>query len=129
MTWRRGGPARLVSTRREGETTTFNVTGSSDPVPVAGSGAEALEMLARGDGPIDLLVTDVIMPHMFGKELAERVRGHHPSTRVLFMSGYAQPIPSSQGTLDPGVVLIEKPFTAEQLIRKVRQVIDETLTP
>jgi PAS domain S-box-containing protein len=91
-------------------------------VVTAADGSEALRA-ARGTAQIDLLLTDVIMPHMLGKEVAQRVRGLRPHTRVLFMSGYAQPVLASQGTLDPGVALIEKPFTEPQLLEKIRDVL------
>jgi hypothetical protein len=61
---------------------------------------------------------------MQGKELAEEARRHRPGLRVLYMSGYAQPILASHGTLDTGVVLLEKPFTERSLLRRVREVLD-----
>jgi DNA-binding NtrC family response regulator len=76
--------------------------------------------LADQHAPIDLLLTDVVMPYMLGKELAERLTAAHPGTRVLYMSGYAQPVLASQGTLDPDVTLLEKPFTKPQLLNAVR---------
>ncbi|WP_432825038.1 PAS domain S-box protein [Dactylosporangium sp. CA-092794] len=88
-------------------------------VITAANGAEALAVVG-GPGGVDLLLTDVIMPEMLGKELAERVRGLRPGTRVLFMSGYAQPILASQGTLDPSVTLLAKPFTEAELLAEVR---------
>ena len=68
----------------------------------ADGGTQALELAARHEGAIDLLVSDVVMPGMLGKELAERLVDVRPDTRVLYMSGYAQPVLASQGTLDPG---------------------------
>jgi two-component system cell cycle sensor histidine kinase/response regulator CckA len=65
-----------------------------------------------------------VMPGMLGKELAERLVGSRPGTRVLYMSGYAQPVLASQGTLDPGVALLEKPFTATDLLTAVRDRLD-----
>jgi two-component system cell cycle sensor histidine kinase/response regulator CckA len=88
-------------------------------------GITALELAARHEGAIDLLVTDVVMPGMLGKELAERLTGMRPDTRVLYMSGYAQPVLHSQGTLDPGVALLEKPFTAGDLLAAVRRRLDD----
>jgi FixJ family two-component response regulator len=64
------------------------------------------------------------MPGMLGKELAERMVHTRPETRVLYMSGYAQPVLASQGTLDPGVALLEKPFTAVDLLTAVRRRLD-----
>ncbi|HET6481568.1 MAG TPA: response regulator, partial [Actinoplanes sp.] len=90
----------------------------------AEGGAAALALVARHDGEIDLLLSDVVMPGMLGKDLAERLVVVRPGTRVLFMSGYAQPVLHSQGTLDPGVALLEKPFTANDLLIAVRKRLD-----
>jgi two-component system cell cycle sensor histidine kinase/response regulator CckA len=98
--------------------------GAGYRVLAADGGPEALELAAGHDGPIDLLVSDVVMPGMLGKDLAERLVAVRPDTRVLYMSGYAQPVLASQGTLDPGVVLLEKPFTAADLLRAVRHRLD-----
>jgi len=100
------------------------LSGAGYRVLTAEGGAQALELAARHEGTIDLLVSDVVMPGMLGKELAERLVGVRPETRVLFMSGYAQPVLASQGTLDPGVVLLEKPFTAADLLTAVRRRLD-----
>jgi PAS domain S-box-containing protein len=91
-----------------------------------GSDAVALaeRLVRRANHPLDLLVTDVILPVMLGKEVAERVSEVAPDVRVLFVSGYAHPVLSSQGTLDDGVVLLEKPFTDAALLEKVREVLD-----
>jgi two-component system cell cycle sensor histidine kinase/response regulator CckA len=94
-------------------------------VLAAECGVSALELAARHEGAIDLLVTDVVMPGMLGKELAERLTGERPDTQVLYMSGYAQPVLHSQGTLDPGVALLEKPFTAGDLLAAVRRRLDD----
>jgi PAS domain S-box-containing protein len=94
-------------------------------VIVARSGPAALRLLDDYDGEIDLLLTDVVMPHMLGKEVVERVRGRRPEVGVLYMSGYAQPVLASEGTLDPGVTLVEKPFTEAALLGKVREVLDQ----
>ncbi len=91
----------------------------------AGSGPEAIEIVAEHDGPIDLLLTDVVMPYMLGKEVAERVRALRPGIPVLFMSGYAQPVLASNGTTDPGVTLLEKPFTEVGLLTRVRVLLDQ----
>jgi two-component system, cell cycle sensor histidine kinase and response regulator CckA len=93
-------------------------------VLAADGGSRALELAALHDGTIDLLVSDVVMPGMLGKELAERLVRIRPDTRVLYMSGYAQPVLASQGTLDPGVALLEKPFTADDLLGAVRRRLD-----
>jgi two-component system cell cycle sensor histidine kinase/response regulator CckA len=100
------------------------LTGAGYRVLSADCGARALDVAERHDGMIDLLVSDVVMPGMLGKELAERLVVARPDTRVLFMSGYAQPVLASQGTLDDGVALLEKPFTAKGLLTAVRKRLD-----
>jgi PAS domain S-box-containing protein len=90
----------------------------------AASGREALDIAESHPERIDLLLTDVIMPGMLGKEVSERVTAIRPETRVLFMSGYAQPVLASQGTLDEAVVLVEKPFSETNLMDKVLEVLD-----
>jgi hypothetical protein len=64
------------------------------------------------------------MPHMLGKEVAEKVQSLRPGIQVLYMSGYARPVLSSHGTLDPGIRLIEKPFTEPDLVGPVRELLD-----
>jgi two-component system cell cycle sensor histidine kinase/response regulator CckA len=100
------------------------LSGAGYHVLTADGGRQALELAAVHDGTIDLLVSDVVMPGMLGKELAERLVDVRPDTRVLYMSGYAQPVLASQGTLDPGVALLEKPFTAAALLTAVRRRLD-----
>ena len=100
------------------------LSGAGYRVLAADGGAHALELAALHEGDIDLLVSDVVMPGMLGKELAERLLDVRPGTRVLFMSGYAQPVLASQGTLEPGVALLEKPFTAQDLLSAVRRRLD-----
>jgi PAS domain S-box-containing protein len=85
---------------------------------------DALEAACRHDGQIHLLMTDVVMPRMLGKDVAERVRALRPEVKVLFMSGYAQPVLASSGTLEPGVMLLEKPFSESVLLETVRRVLD-----
>jgi CheY-like chemotaxis protein len=93
-------------------------------VLVAAGGAEAVKIAEEYPGEIDLLLSDVVMPQMQGKEVAERVCTLRPKTRVLYMSGYAMPTLAPSGTLDPGVVVLEKPFTEPQLLAKIRDVLD-----
>jgi two-component system cell cycle sensor histidine kinase/response regulator CckA len=100
------------------------LSGAGYHVLTADGGNQALELAAVHEGAIDLLVSDVVMPGMLGKELAERLVGVRPDTRVLYMSGYAQPVLASQGTLEPGVALLEKPFTAADLLSAVRRRLD-----
>jgi PAS domain S-box-containing protein len=92
-------------------------------VITAASGREAIEIAANHAGGIDVLLTDVIMPQMLGKEAAERIRALRPSVKVLFMSGYTQGLLDTQGVLEAGVNLIEKPFTEASLLTKLRQII------
>ncbi len=93
-------------------------------VITAASGPEALEIARHHEGEIHLLVTDVVMPHMLGKEVAEQVLVIKPETEVLYMSGYARPVLASQGRLEPGVALVEKPFSEADLLAKVGQVLN-----
>jgi CheY-like chemotaxis protein len=98
-------------------------------VLTAHNGLEALNIAEHAAGSIHLLLTDVIMPQMLGKELATRVCELYPATRVLYMSGYAQPVLATQGTLDPDVTLVEKPFSEAALLGHVRTVLDTRLRP
>ena len=94
-------------------------------VLAAESPLRALE-LAGAHGPdIRLLLTDVIMPTMHGRELADRVQEKFPDIRVLFMSGYTSDVVLDRGGLDSAMAFVQKPFTAETLTRKVREVLDE----
>jgi PAS domain S-box-containing protein len=90
-------------------------------VMVAPDGAEALLLGEREH--VDLLVTDVVMPNMSGQALAERLEKLRPGMKVLFMSGYTADVMASHGALAEGVELIEKPFDAEQLAIRVREVL------
>jgi PAS domain S-box-containing protein len=93
-------------------------------VITAANGPEAFDVAREYAGDIHMLVTDVVMPHMLGKEVAERIRLIKPGIAVLFMSGYARPVLASQGRLDPNVVLVEKPFSEADLMTKAGQVLD-----
>jgi len=94
-------------------------------VLVAESGADALARFEQHEGKVDLLLTDVVMPQMSGRELAERLAQAKPSLKVLYMSGYTEEIIDRHGILNAGVRLIGKPFTAADMSRKVRTVLDE----
>jgi len=73
---------------------------------------------------IHLLLVDVVMPNMSGKELAERISKYHPETKICFMSGYTDDAILHHGVLQKGVNLIQKPFVLHELAKKVRQVLD-----
>jgi len=91
----------------------------------AASGEDALEVAARHGGTFDLLLTDVVMPGMNGRVLAEQLLPRQPGMKVLYMSGYTDSFIAGHGVLDPGgAQLLHKPFTEEVLIRKVREVLD-----
>jgi PAS domain S-box-containing protein len=96
---------------------------NSYSVLVAANGQEAIEVAAACQERIDVLLTDVVMPGMQGKEVAERVSAIQPGVRVLFMSGYTQGLLGTQGILESGVNLIEKPFSEASLLTKLRVVI------
>lgn len=84
----------------------------------------ALELAARHPGPIQLLLTDVVMPGLGGRALAEQLHQTRPGMKVLFMSGYTDEAIAQHGILDPGIFLLQKPFPPIQLARKVREVLD-----
>jgi two-component system cell cycle sensor histidine kinase/response regulator CckA len=91
----------------------------------AGRGTDAC-MISQGfDGQIDLLLTDVVMPSMNGKQVYEHVREGRPEIRVLYMSGYTGDVIVHHGVLEPGVDFVQKPFTVELLARRVREVLDD----
>ncbi|HUX32585.1 MAG TPA: PAS domain S-box protein [Gemmatimonadaceae bacterium] len=90
----------------------------------ATSGAEALQALARVDRPVHLLLTDVVMPQMSGRQLVERMAQVAPATRVLYMSGYTDDMMVRHGVVDAAVAFLSKPFTATMLLQKVREVLD-----
>ena len=91
----------------------------------ARDGIEALNLAEDYDGEIHLLVTDVIMPHMNGHELAHKLTALRPDMKVLYVSGYSDNEIGDHGTLDPRYELLQKPFTPQVLARKIRDVIHE----
>jgi CheY-like chemotaxis protein len=93
-------------------------------VLVAETPGEALKLLAAHPGDIHLLLTDVIMPEMDGKQLAERIGALKPDIRVVFMSGYTDDVVVERSGLDEGVHFLAKPFSRDDLARKLRQVLD-----
>jgi DNA-binding NtrC family response regulator len=85
---------------------------------------EALRILADYREPIHLLLTDVVMPGLSGRALADKVSSERPGIRVLYMSGYTDNAIVHHGVLDHGVTFIQKPFTPDALIKLVREVLD-----
>jgi PAS domain S-box-containing protein len=96
-------------------------------VLVASNGMEALTILNEASGPVHLILTDVIMPQMNGRELTECVASLRPETKVLYMSGYTNDAVVRHGVLDSGTSFIQKPFSPDALGRKVREVLDGQL--
>ena len=102
------------------EVTGRMLTRSGYTVLTASSGAEAIELASSHVGPIDLLLTDVIMPKMQGPTVANEVRKVRPDIRVLFMSGHAQPVLQAEDVLGTDFLLLEKPFDQAILLEGVR---------
>lgn len=98
-------------------------------VLAAADGAEALRLAQKTQGPIHLLLTDVVMPGMNGRALADRLAPWHTAMKVLYMSGYTDSFIAGHGVLEAGMHLLHKPFTEETLIRKVRDVLDGVRAP
>jgi signal transduction histidine kinase/CheY-like chemotaxis protein len=115
-------PAMLEVTRRILDANGYTVL-------TAGRGTEAVKLAAEHDGPIDLLLTDVVMPYMLGKEVAERVGALRPGIRVLFMSGYAQNVIGPIGDLADGRQIIDKPFTEAALLGRLRTLLASRAAP
>ncbi len=97
----------------------YNVLTSGTPQGV-------LDVLAQHPGPIDLLLTDVIMPTMSGRELYEKIVALRPGIRVLYMSGYTAEIIAKSGRLEPGTGFLQKPFTVEELAERLRATLDRS---
>ena len=93
-------------------------------VIAASDGLEAIEICKRHEAPIHLMLSDVVMPQMGGRELAQRLATVRPDMKVLYMSGYTSNAIVHHGILDPGTLFIQKPFTPDSLARKVREVLD-----
>jgi CheY-like chemotaxis protein len=93
-------------------------------VLVGADGADALRLAAEHSGPIDLLLTDVVMPKMGGRDLAERLTALRPGIRTLYVSGYTDDRVIRTGALGTETALLQKPFTGAALARKVREVLD-----
>ena len=93
-------------------------------VLTASSPTEALEIVNNYPGDIDLLITDVIMPGMNGKELSAQLSNIFPQIKTLFMSGYTADVIAHQGTLEEGINFIQKPFSTQLFSNKIRAVLD-----
>ena len=106
--------------------TTLILTGQGYTVLQANSPAEAIRLAQEHEGEIRLLITDVIMPGMNGKDLAHKLLSLQPQLKCLFMSGYTANAIDNHGVLDDGLCCIQKPFSLPDLATKVRQVGDNT---
>ena len=91
----------------------------------AGNGGDALLLCERHEGPIHLMLTDVVMPQMSGRELAKRLAAVRPDMRVIFSSGYTDNAVAHRGVFDEGTVFVQKPFSPNALLRKVRETLDK----
>ncbi|MBC2694978.1 MAG: response regulator [Desulfobacteraceae bacterium] len=91
---------------------------------VAENGEDALKVCKEYDGQIDLMITDVVMPKMSGREVADRLQPFYPQMKVIYMSGYTDNAIVHHGVLEPGLNFLEKPFTPKGLARKVRETLD-----
>jgi CheY-like chemotaxis protein len=92
----------------------------------AAGGDEALSIYKQHQGRIDLIIADVVMPKMSGPELAQNLETLCPDIKVLYLSGYTDDAILRHGLLDREIAFLQKPFTAEALTRKVREVLDMT---
>ena len=91
---------------------------------LAANAEDAMAIGATHRGPIDLLLTDVIMPDLRGPELAQRIRNRRPEMKVLFMSGFLSPDAAELSSLRPGDAFLGKPFARDALPAKVRELLD-----
>jgi DNA-binding response OmpR family regulator len=87
------------------------------------TGSEAVATARAHAGPVHVMVTDVVLPDGSGREVARQVLGSRPSVRVLYMSGYTEDAIVHHGVLEPGLSFIQKPFTADALVRRIREVL------
>ena len=124
---RRGSETILVAEDEESmrELTQEILEASGYTVLVADNGAKAIQLAEEHPGQIDVLLTDVVMPGMGGRELSEQISMKHPEARVLYMSGYTDDAIVHHGVSQPSAAFIQKPFTPKKLTSKVRQVLDQ----
>jgi CheY-like chemotaxis protein len=101
------------------------LTGYGYNVLTAENGVAGLRVGQACDGPIDLLLTDVVMPQMSGPELAEKLKGQRPDMRVLFASGYTRDIIACHEVTGSGDTFIRKPFSEDRLIQKVQALLGD----
>ena len=90
----------------------------------AANGSDAISKSHAHTGPIDALLTDVVMPGMSGRRVAELLQVARPSLRVIYMSGYTDDAIVHHGVLDAGLTFVQKPFSAASLLQKVREALD-----
>ena len=90
----------------------------------AGSPDEACEIAEQFEGKIDMLLTDVVMPSMSGKDLHARIKAMRPEIKTMFMSGYTASVVVGRGLIDDGITLLQKPFSLDVLVRSVRELLD-----
>jgi DNA-binding NtrC family response regulator len=93
-------------------------------VLVAGDGKSASELAGGYEGPIHVMITDLMLPEMTGLDLAERLAGSRPEMKVLYISGYDDLDVVRPGALKPGMAFLKKPFTPSALVRKLRHALD-----
>jgi len=98
-------------------------------VVVAANGPEAIAAARAHRGPIHVLLTDVVLPRASGREVAREMGADRPSIRVLYMSGYTEDAIVQHGVLAPGLAFVEKPFTGDALVRRIREVLAATRPP
>ena len=99
--------------------------GNGFSVIPAADGAEALRLCQQHDGTIDVVVSDIVMPHLNGLELEERIRGARPEAKFLFITGFGDQFPELRELIKMGAIILEKPFVPSELLRKV----EDTLNP
>jgi signal transduction histidine kinase/ActR/RegA family two-component response regulator len=112
-------PTILRMTRMMLERKGYTVLSAATP-------SAAMEKATHHSGPIDMLMTDVVMPEMNGRDLAGQITDLYPDIRLLFMSGYTSNVIAHQGVLDDGVAFIQKPFSMADMTEKVREVLDKS---
>jgi CheY-like chemotaxis protein len=122
---RTGGETILVAEDEEGVRGIVDriLSRAGYEVLTVADGAAAVELAAERTGPIHLLITDVVMPGVSGKQLVEHMAGVRPGIEVLYMSGYTDQIIAAHGRLEEGEAFLQKPFSAEQLLEKVAELL------